>query len=70
MIETDGNLVTSAAQIEKDTINVAPGERYDVIWTARNRGKWLLHCHIAHHATNDNAEVQGAGGLSMIINVS
>mgnify|MGYP002777186661 CR=1 FL=1 len=70
VIETDGNLVTSAAQIEKDTINVAPGERYDVIWTARNRGKWLLHCHIAHHATNDNAEVQGAGGLSMIINVS
>ncbi len=57
------------AQIEKDTINVAC-ERYDVIWTARAKGKWLVHCHIAHHATNDNVEVQGGGGLVMLINVS
>lgn len=70
VIETDGNPVPTAAQIEKDTINVAPGERYDVIWTARNKGKWLLHCHIAHHTTNDNVEVKGAGGLTMLINVN
>lgn len=70
IVATDGNPVPVAAQIEKDTINVAPGERYDVIWTAREKGKWLLHCHIAHHATNDNVEVQGAGGLTMLINVT
>lgn len=70
IIATDGNLAPISAQIEKDTINVAPGERYDVIWTARQKGKWLLHCHIAHHATNDNVEVQGGGGLTMIINVT
>ncbi|PHJ60886.1 multicopper oxidase [Nostoc linckia z18] len=70
IIETDGNLLPATAQIEKDTINVAPGERYDVIWTARDQGKWLLHCHIAHHATNDNVEVEGGGGLTMIINVT
>ncbi|OKH50298.1 copper oxidase [Calothrix sp. HK-06] len=70
IIETDGNAVPAAAQIEKDTINVAPGERYDVIWTAREKGKWLLHCHIPHHTTNDNVEVQGGGGLMMIINVT
>jgi manganese oxidase len=70
IVATDGNSVPVAAQIEKDTINVAPGERYDVIWTAREKGKWLLHCHIAHHATNDNVEVQGAGGLTMLINVT
>ncbi|ABE65195.1 hypothetical protein Nham_4636 (plasmid) [Nitrobacter hamburgensis X14] len=23
-----------------------PGQRYDVIWTARKPGKWLVHCHI------------------------
>jgi uncharacterized cupredoxin-like copper-binding protein len=70
IIETDGNPVPAAVQIEKDTINVAPGERYDVIWTAREKGKWLLHCHIAHHATNDNVETQGGGGLMMLINVT
>ncbi|MEA5507923.1 copper oxidase [Halotia wernerae UHCC 0503] len=70
IIETDSNPLPAAAQIEKDTITVGPGERYNVIWTAREQGKWLLHCHIAHHITNDNAEVQGAGGLTMIINVT
>ena len=51
-------------------MNVAPGEPYDVIWTARQVGKWLLHCHINHHTTNDNTEEDGAGGLTMILEVS
>ncbi len=70
LIETDGNPVPPAAQIQKDTINVGPGERYDVIWEARVPGKWLLHCHIPHHTTNNNAEEQDAGGLTLIINVT
>lgn len=70
IIATDGSPVPAAAQIEKDTINVAPGERYDVIWTAREPGKWLIHCHIPHHTTNNNVEEQGGGGLTMLINVT
>ena len=70
IVETDGNPVPKAARLLKDTVNVGPGERYDVIWTARRPGKWLLHCHIPHHTTNDNVEEQGAGGLTTIINVS
>ena len=54
----------------KDTPNVGPGERYDVIWEALEPGKWLLHCHINHHTTNDNREDQGGGGLMMILNVT
>ena len=53
-----------------DTVNVGPGQRYDVIWTARRPGKWLIHCHIPHHTTNNNAETQGGGGLMLIIDVS
>lgn len=70
IIETDGNPVPAGAQLVKDTINVAPGERYDVVWTARQPGKWLIHCHIPHHTTNNNEEVQGGGGLTMVIQVS
>ena len=70
VIATDGVPIPEAARYQKDTVNVAPGERYDVIWTAREPGKWLLHCHINHHTTNDNVEEEGGGGLMMIIDVS
>ena len=35
-----------------DTINVAPGERYDVIVEARAAGIWAFHCHILSHVEN------------------
>jgi FtsP/CotA-like multicopper oxidase with cupredoxin domain len=70
IVETDGNPVPEGARLLKDTINVGPGERWDVVWTARRPGKWLLHCHIPHHTTNDNVEEEGAGGLTTIIEVT
>ena len=69
IVATDGVPVAESARMTKDTVNVGPGERYDVIWEAREPGKWLLHCHINHHTTNDNREEQGAGGLTLIIQV-
>jgi FtsP/CotA-like multicopper oxidase with cupredoxin domain len=70
IVETDGNPVPPDGQWVKDTVNVGPGERYDVLWEAREPGKWLLHCHIAHHTTNNNVEVEGGGGLMLIIEVA
>jgi FtsP/CotA-like multicopper oxidase with cupredoxin domain len=70
IVEADGYPVPEAAQLLKDTVNVGPGERYDVIWEARQPGKWLLHCHINHHTTNNNREEHGGGGLMLIIDVS
>lgn len=70
ILQADGYPVSDPAQIVKDTVNVGPGERYDVLWEARAPGKWLLHCHINHHTTNDNREEQGGGGLMLILDVS
>ena len=70
VVATDGVTLPAGARYEKDTVNVGPGERYDVIWTAREPGKWLLHCHINHHTTNNNVEEQGGGGLMLILDVS
>lgn len=70
IVATDGNPVPPDAQLTKDTVLVGPGERYDVMWPAREPGKWLLHCHINHHITNNGAEVDGGGGLTMVIDVS
>lgn len=69
IVAADGYPVPAGAQLDKDTINVSPGERYDVIWEAREPGKWLIHCHINHHTTNNNIEEEGGGGLMMIIQV-
>ncbi len=70
IVATDGNPVPEAAQLTKNTLLVGPGETYDVAFTARAPGKWLLHCHINHHITNNGQEVQGGGGLTMIVEVA
>jgi FtsP/CotA-like multicopper oxidase with cupredoxin domain len=66
VIATDGHPVPEAAQLTKDTVSVAPGERYDIEFVATEPGQWILHCHILHHTTNDNVE---PGGLMLMINV-
>lgn len=70
IVAIDGEPVPPGAQIMRDTVNVGPGQRYDVIWEAQNPGKWLLHCHISHHTTNNNVEEDGGGGLMVIIDVA
>jgi FtsP/CotA-like multicopper oxidase with cupredoxin domain len=70
VVARDGEIIQPSARFLADTVNVGPGQRYDVIWTARAPGKWLIHCHIPHHTTNDNVEEQGAGGLTMVIDVA
>jgi manganese oxidase len=66
IVETDGHPVPEAAQLTKDTVSVAPGERYDIEFIATETGQWMLHCHILHHTTNDNVE---PGGLMVMIEV-
>jgi len=67
VVATDGYPVPAAAQLTKDTLNVAPGERYDIEFIASEPGQWMLHCHILHHTTNDGEE---PGGLMLIVNVA
>jgi FtsP/CotA-like multicopper oxidase with cupredoxin domain len=37
-----------------DTLNVAPGERYDVIVNCKSAGVWAFHCHILPHAESEH----------------
>ena len=70
VVARDGETLVPAARFKADTINVGPGQRYDVIWTAVKPGKWMIHCHIPHHTTNNNTEQEGGGGLMMHIEVA
>lgn len=45
-----------------DTLNIAPGERYDVIVNVRAAGLWALHCHILSH-------VEGRNGMFGMVTV-
>ena len=70
IVARDGVTLSPSARYDADTINLGPGQRYDVIWPARRPGKWLIHCHIPHHTENDNVEENGGGGLMMLIDVA
>jgi FtsP/CotA-like multicopper oxidase with cupredoxin domain len=67
VVARDGVTLAPSARFEADVINVGPGQRYDVIWPAREPGKWILHCHIPHHTLNNNVEERGAGGLTVLV---
>lgn len=49
VISKDGK-VNSTTPLIKDTLNVRPGESYEIMFVADNDGNWMLHCHELHHA--------------------
>jgi FtsP/CotA-like multicopper oxidase with cupredoxin domain len=67
VVAVDGYPVPEAARQTRDTLSVAPGERYDIEFVATEPGTWVFHCHILHHVTNDGME---PGGLTLVINVT
>jgi uncharacterized protein DUF4396/multicopper oxidase len=69
VVARDGIPLTLGARFQADVINVGPGQRYDVIWPAREPGKWIFHCHIPHHTLNNNVEERGGGGLMLLVEV-
>lgn len=48
-----------------DTLNIAPGERYDVIVNADNPGVWAFHCHVLTHAESPH----GMFGMVTVLHV-
>jgi uncharacterized cupredoxin-like copper-binding protein len=48
VVAKDGKLLESP--FWADTVNVAPGERWTVVYTAKDAGVWAWHCHILTHA--------------------
>lgn len=65
VIGTDGMAVTGEPLV-KDTINIAPGERYDLEFEADNPGTWVFHCHILSHVANKGVE---PGGMITVVKI-
>ena len=56
---SDGNTISCYNEIKKNTINVASGETWDVVFNANNPGIWPFHCHKPHHMTNNMSSTTG-----------
>lgn len=52
------------APYDADTIVVGPGERYDLIITMDNPGRWMVHDHVDGHTVNGEKPM---GGLMSVI---
>jgi hypothetical protein len=52
------------------SVLVGPGERYDIVWTAHNPGGGRSAATLTITSPNDGAEVDGGGGMTMIIDVA
>lgn len=59
--KSDGNPIADNYRLLKNTILVASGETWDVLFKANNPGIWPFHCHISHHISNNLTD--GAGGM-------
>jgi FtsP/CotA-like multicopper oxidase with cupredoxin domain len=63
VISTDGNPINNPSILKEQLINVAPGERYDIEFTANNPGDWYLESHDTDQkaAKNMIAKIQYEG---------
>lgn len=48
-----------ANPIVADTVLIAPGERYDLIFKADNPGRWMIHDHMESHTVNGQDPMGG-----------
>ena len=55
----DGQELNEPQEIKDQLISIAPGERYDLEFTANNPGSWLLECH---------GDMKGSDGMKAVIN--
>jgi manganese oxidase len=65
IVATDGHPVEGTPLL-KDTVNIAPGERYDLEFVADRPGAWVYHCHILSHVQTKGVE---PGGMISVIKV-
>ncbi|HEY3248140.1 MAG TPA: multicopper oxidase domain-containing protein [bacterium] len=52
IVATDGNPVPPGGRLRKDTVQLSPGERYDLEVDTYNPGVWMFHCHMPNHGDN------------------
>ncbi|MGN8844423.1 multicopper oxidase family protein [Niallia sp. HCP3S3_B10] len=58
VVAIDGQELNEPKEIKDQLISIAPGERYDIEFTADNPGEWYLECH---------GDMEGSKGMKAMI---
>ena len=60
------------AQYEVTTVDLGPGNFFEMTFVPDKPGRWLFHCHFPHHTANDMEEGENGSpvGMSRVINVT
>ena len=66
VVAVDGHPARGPANVQ-DTVLIGSGQRDDLVFQFARPGKWIFHCHIGHHLTNNGSS---PGGLTMIFDVT
>lgn len=66
VVAVDGHPVAGPPP-RQDTVLIGSGQRYDLAFTFASPGRWVFHCHIGHHLTNDG---ESPGGLMTVFDVT
>lgn len=66
IVAKDGNEIPKSAQYQADTVDMLPGDRYDIEFVAQEKGTWLFHCHVLTHVHGANGEDTG---MIQVINI-
>ncbi len=64
VVAKDGEPIRPELQPTMNTLSIAAGETYDIVFRMDNPGVWVFHCHELHHTENDGVE---PGGLMQVI---
>jgi FtsP/CotA-like multicopper oxidase with cupredoxin domain len=53
-----------------DTLTIAPGQTYDLLFTQQYPGKWLIHCHMfVHSHMSSDEHPPGESGMNGMVSV-
>jgi FtsP/CotA-like multicopper oxidase with cupredoxin domain len=72
VVAQDG--IPRSVQEGMDTLTIAPGQTYDLLFSERYPGKWVVHCHMFVHS-HDTADTHpdgesGMNGMTAIVDVT
>lgn len=59
VVAIDGQELNEPQEIQNQLVSIAPGERYDIEFSANNPGKWYIECH---------GDMKGTEGMKTVIN--
>lgn len=68
----NGHKRPEVARFEVTTFDIGPGNFYEVTFTPDKPGKWLFHCHVPHHTTNEQMSGPKGSpvGMSRVFNIT